>query len=49
MTPSKSSKTYILPTSNLFLVDLLAAFDPAYHSLSFETLSSLGFHDNMLF
>lgn len=41
--------TSMLPNSTLFLLDLLAAFDLTYHSLHVETLSSLGFHDNVLF
>lgn len=49
LNPSKSPKIFMLTNSTLFPVDLLAAFDPDYHSLSFETLSSLGFHDNRHF
>lgn len=49
LNPSKSPKIFMLPNSTLFPVDLLAAFDPDYHSLCFETLSSFGFHGNRLF
>lgn len=50
-------KVTMLPNPILFIVDLLAALDSVYHHLSpaphptphFETLSTLGFHDNVVF
>ena len=37
----------MLPNLTLFLIHLLAAFDPVYQSLCFETFSSLGFQEHL--
>ena len=46
-------KVTVMPNPTLSIVDLLAALDSFYHHLSpapqSETLSTLGFHDNVVF